>query len=84
MGKTTFFEGKGSILPLYKVVSLDYGEREPLYSAVKLMEVPSPPEIMGLILIKAPTLEQAIAQIEGAERTLKLKYQQYTRTGAIE
>lgn len=52
-----------------------------MFTGVSLSEIPEEKKCLGMIFIFAPTLEQALAQIEGGERQLQLKYKQYLKTG---
>lgn len=55
-----------------------------MFTGVSLSEIPEEEKCLGMIFIFAPTLEQALAQIEGGERQLRLKYQQYLKDGKAE
>ncbi len=79
----TYFTGARRF-PLHKTLSLEISEGRRLFTGVSLSEIPEEGKCLGMIFIFAPTLEQAIAQIEGGERQLKLKYKRYLETGEME
>ena len=76
----TYFTGARRF-PLQKSLSLEITEGRRLFTGVSLSEIPEEKKCLGMIFIFAPTLEQALAQIEGGERQLQLKYKQYLKTG---
>ena len=76
----TYFTGARRF-PLVKTLTLEISEGQRIYTSAMVREIEETGHCLGIIFIAAPTLEQAIAQIEGGERQLKLKYKRYLATG---